>query len=122
MSLPILLISELSLRNVLLLAAMIFCVGVYGVLSRQNVLVVLMSLELVLNAANLTLVAFGRAILYQPPQIGMDMARSANVAHVFVMIVLAVAAAEAAVGLAILLAVYRKWRTIRAGDLHELSG
>lgn len=109
--------TDLSLRNALLLAAGIFCVGVYGVLSRQNVLVILMCVELMLNGANLALVAFGRAFLPLA-----DGAAKAGQSQAFVVMVLAVAAAEAAVGLAILLAAYRRWRTISAGEIHLLSG
>jgi NADH-quinone oxidoreductase subunit K len=120
---PLLALLELSLKNVLLVASAVFCVGVYGVLSRQNVLVILMCVELILNGANLALVAFGRAMLQAPPGTPTgELASRANVAHVFVVMVLAVAAAEAAVGLAILLAVYRRWRTTNAGEIHLLSG
>ena len=120
---PLLAVLGLSLKNVLLVASAIFCVGVYGVLSRQNVLVILMCVELILNGANLALVAFGRAMLQVAPGLpASELASRANVAHAFVVMVLAVAAAEAAVGLAILLAVYRRWRTTNAGDIHLLSG
>ena len=118
--LPLLVAQELSLSNVLILAAGIFCVGVYGVLSRQNLLVLLMCVELILNGANLAIVAFGRALAEQPNPEGVGAA--AGHSHAFVVIVLAVAAAEAAVGLAIVLAVYRKWRTIHGGEISSLSG
>ena len=113
---------ELGLKDVLLLAAAIFCVGVYGVLSRQNILVILMCLELIFNSANLALVALGRSLLYKPFEAETDLARIANIPDAFVVMVLAVVAAKAAVGLAILLAVYRKWRTTNSGEIHELSG
>jgi len=123
MSPPVLAVLELSLKDVLLLAAGIFSVGVYGILSRQNVLVLLMCVELILNSANLALVAFGRAWLQSSGGAApAELAAKANTSHVFVVIVLAVAAAEAAVGLAILLTVYRRWRTTNAGEIHLLSG
>ena len=123
MSTPVLALLELSLKNVLLIASAIFCVGVYGVLSRQNVLVILMCVELILNGANLALVAFGRAMLQAAPGASAsELASKANVSHAFVVMVLAVAAAEAAVGLAILLAVYRRFRTTNAGEINLLSG
>ena len=105
----------MSLAGALYLSAAIFCVGVYGVLSRQNLLILLMSLELLLNAVNLAIVAFGRSFLVNHPD-------DPSGPHVLVVIVLAVAAAEAAVGLSILLAVYRKWRSTNAGEIDMLRG
>lgn len=109
--------TQLTLDNVLLIASAIFCVGVYGILSRQNVIVILMCVELMLNAANMALVGLGRAALSMNPE-----PASPNMPQIFVIMVLAVAAAEAGVGLAILLAVFRKWRTTSAGELHLLKG
>ncbi len=108
---------ELSLQNVLLVAAGIFCTGVYGILSRQNLIIILMCIELMLNSVNLALVAFGRAFLGGPIP-----PAEPNLGQVFVIMVLAVAAAEAGVGLAILLAVFRKWRTTNAGEINLLRG
>jgi NADH-quinone oxidoreductase subunit K len=105
----------LTLEAALKLSAALFAVGVYGVLSRQNLIIILMSLELMLNAVNLSFVAFGRAYLERA-------GAGANDPQVFVVIVLAVAAAEAAVGLAILLAVFRKWRSTNAGAIDMLKG
>ena len=105
----------LSLSFCLYLSAALFSIGIYGVLTRRNLIVILMSLELMLNAVNLSLVAFGRAFLPKGPH-------DVSGPQVFVVMVLAVAAAEAAVGLSILLAVYRKWRTTNAGEIDMLSG
>ena len=113
--LPLLAGPGLSLENVLLIALGIFCIGVYGVLSRRNILVILMCLELMLNGANLALVAFARAYLPQDPS-------GANGSQAFAVMVLAVAAAEAGVGLAILLAAFRRFRTADSGDISLLSG
>ena len=107
----------LSLETVLLFVAGIFCIGVYGILSRQNIIVILMCIELMLNSVNLALVAFGRAALASDPDIA-----SPNMPQIFVIMVLAVAAAEAGVGLAILLAVFRKWRTTNVGEIDLLRG
>ncbi len=109
--------TELTLDNVLLIASAIFCVGVYGILSRQNIIVILMCVELMLNSANMVLVGFGRAAIASSPT-----PASPNMPQIFVIMILAVAAAEAGVGLAILLAVFRKWRTTNAGELHLLNG
>ncbi len=83
----------------LLLAAVLFVIGTVGVLTCRNVIVVFMSIELMLNAANLALIAFSRALNI------MD-------GHVFVFLVLAVAAAEAAVGLAMVITIFRNRETV----------
>ncbi|MBI2900292.1 MAG: NADH-quinone oxidoreductase subunit NuoK [Planctomycetes bacterium] len=93
----------------LLFSAAMFSVGVYGVLARRNLLIVLMSIELMLNGVNIALVAFSR--LHGGPD-----------GQVFVLMVMAVAAAEVAVGLAILIALFRTRRTVDTGDLTSLKG
>ena len=108
----------LSLEFCLYLSTAIFCVGVYGVLSRQNIIVILMSLEIMLNGVNLAIVSFGRHFIAGPRAEDI----SASTPQAFVIIVLAVAAAEAAVGLAILLAVYRRWRSTNSGEMNLLRG
>jgi NADH-quinone oxidoreductase subunit K len=89
----------LGISAYLIVGAVLFGIGVVGVLFCRNVIVMLMSVELMLNAANLAIVAFSRAL---------------NLAdgHAFVFLVLAVAAAEAAVGLAMVITVYRNRDTI----------
>jgi NADH-quinone oxidoreductase subunit K len=89
----------------LVVSAVLFTIGVVGVLVRSNAIVMFMSIELMLNAVNLTLVAYSN--------------RFGSVeGQVFVFFVMAVAAAEAAVGLAIILAVYRKLRSTDVDDAH----
>lgn len=100
------------LNNCLLLSAALFSIGVYGVVARRNILIMLMSVELMLNAANLSLVAFARHFH----------ARGDHAGQVFVMIAIAVAAAEAAVGLAILIAFFRNRQTADAGAMSTLNG
>ena len=90
----------------LIAAAALFCIGLYGVLSRKNAIAVLMGIELMLNAVNLNLVAFWR---YITPQ--------ALIGQVFAIIVITVAAAEAAVGLAIIIAAYRRRDTVVVDEL-----
>ncbi len=107
----------LSLETALLFSAAIFCIGVYGILSRQNIIIILMCVELMLNSVNLTFVALGRAAIASTP-----LPDSPSMPQVFVIMVLAVAAAEAGVGLAILLAVFRKWRTTNVGEINLLKG
>lgn len=90
----------------LILAAILFCIGLYGVLSRKNAIAILLGIELMLNAVNINLVAFWR---YLDPQ---QMAGQA-----FAVIVFAVAAAEVAVGLALIISVYRRRKTVVADEI-----
>ena len=94
------------IAHYLLFGAALFSIGAYGVLARRNLLIVLMSLELMLNGVNVTLVTFGRLF---------DNASG----QVFVLMVMAVAAAEVAVGLAIVISLFRTRQTV---DTHELQG
>ena len=87
----------------LVMAALLFSIGCVGVLVRRNIIVVLMSIELMLNAVNLTFVAFSHEL------------RSMT-GHVFALFVITVAACEAAVGLAIVLAFFRLKKTVRSDD------
>ena len=93
----------------LILSGLLFSIGAYGVLSRRNLLIVLMSVELMLNGVNVALVAFARG--HQ----NLD-------GHVFVMMVMGVAAAEVGVGLALLIALFRNRKVVDAGDLTTLKG
>ena len=93
----------------LLLGAVIFCIGVFGVIARRNAVMVLMSIELILNSVNLNLVAFA---LMNDNQDG----------HVFALYVIAIAAAEVGVGLAMVLMIYRNRRSIALDELSEMKG
>ncbi|MDX9990959.1 MAG: NADH-quinone oxidoreductase subunit NuoK [Anaerolineales bacterium] len=93
----------------LILSAILFSLGALGVLLRRNALVIFMSIELMLNAANLTFVAFSR--LYG----SFD-------GQIFVFFVMAVAAAEVAVGLALVVAIYRSRNTIDIDSMNSLKG
>jgi len=95
----------------LIVAAGMFCIGVYGVLARRNAIAILMSVELMLSAVNINLVAFWR---YVTPQ---NMSGQAFAAFVFV-----IAAAEAAVGLAIVISIYRTRRSVIVDDVNVLRG
>jgi NADH-quinone oxidoreductase subunit K len=90
----------------LTLAAALFCAGVYGVLARKNAVAILMGIELMLNAVNINLLAFGRYLAPDLPA-----------APMFIIIVLSVAAAEAAVGLALIISIYRRRNTVVAEDI-----
>jgi len=85
-----------GLEHYLVLAAVLFAIGLYGVLTKRNAVIVLMCLELMLNAVNITMVAFSRYIV---PEL--------LTGQVFAIFIMVVAAAEVAVGLAIILAIYR---------------
>ena len=97
------------LNQFLLLAAVLFAIGVYGVLARRNGVLVLMSIELILNAVNLNLVAFGAF-------------RETVAGEVFALFVIAVAAAEVGVGLAMVLLLYRNRRSIDLTQIDQLRG
>ena len=91
------------------LATVLFCIGVAGFLTRRNILVMLLSLELMLNGVNLNLVAMSYF---------MDSLRG----HVFTLFVITVAACEAAVGLGIVICLFRSRRTVRNDNIVELRG
>lgn len=95
----------------LIVAAALFCIGLYGVLSRRNAIGILMGIELMLNAVNVNLVAFWRY-----------MAPTTSGGQVFALFAFAVAAAEAAVGLALIIAIYRSRDTVIVEDIDLLRG
>jgi NAD(P)H-quinone oxidoreductase subunit 4L len=97
----------------LVVAAALFCIGVYGVLTRRNAVAILMSIELMLNAANVNLIAFARYTDYTRPAALMA-------GQTFSIFVITVAAAEAAVGLAIVICVYRNIQHINVDDINLL--
>jgi len=91
-------------------SAALFCVGLYGALARRNALAILMAIELMLNAVNINLVAFWR---YITPDLVAGQA--------FALIVFAVAASEAAVGLALIISIYRRRNTVAAEEINMLK-
>ena len=97
------------LNQFLLLGAILFCVGVYGVLAKRSAVLVLMSVELILNAVNINLLAFGA--------LAGDVTGA-----VFALFVIAVAAAEVGVGLAIVLAIYRNSHSVDLNDVDTMKG
>jgi len=101
----------LTLYHFLALSAVLFGIGVYGVLTRRNILGILMSIELMFNAANINFVAFNR---YLHP--------GAVWGQGFVIFVITVAAAEAVVGLSLVLAIYRNYKTVYTENLNILHG
>jgi NADH-quinone oxidoreductase subunit K len=99
----------LPLNYYLLLSAVLFVIGVVGVLTRRNAIIIYMSIELMLNAVNLTFIAFSRQL--------NDMG-----GHVFTFMVMVVAASEAAVGLAIIIAIFRNRSSVDVDEVNLLKG
>ncbi len=100
-----------NLNYFLTLSALVFCIGVYGVLTRRNAVAVLMGIELMLNAANINLVAFNRFI---------PMAQNSLAGQIFAIFIITIAAAEAVVGLAVIIALYRNFRHINLDEVNFL--
>jgi NADH-quinone oxidoreductase subunit K len=102
-------LQQIGIENYISLSALLFCIGVFGVLYRRNAIIMFMSIEIMLNAVNLLFVAF--STYHQDAQ-----------GQVFVFFSMAVAAAEVAVGLAILVAVFRNLSSIDIDNLKNLKG
>lgn len=100
----------IPLSYYLIFAALLFCIGLFGVLARRNAIAILMGIELMLNAVNVNLLAFWR---YRTPDMIAGQA--------FVVMVFAVAAAEVAVGLALFISIYRRRNTVTADEIDMLK-
>ena len=107
----------MSLESVLIIAAILFTIGLYGSLARRNALVVLMSIELMFNAVNLTFVGLSRYII--PAGIQQDLGTLLT-GQVFAVFIITVAAAEIALGLGIVFAMYRNSESVDLTDAVEL--
>ena len=97
------------INEFLLLGAVLFCIGVYGVIARKNAVMVLMSIELILNSVNINLLAFSQ--LHN----NLD-------GNVFALYIIAIAAAEVGVGLAMVLLIYRNRKSISLDELSDMKG
>ncbi|KXS43050.1 MULTISPECIES: NADH-quinone oxidoreductase subunit NuoK [unclassified Candidatus Frackibacter] len=97
-----------TLNHYLLLAAALFCIGLFGALSKRNAIAVLMSIELMLNAVNINLVAFSHFL-------------ADTVGQVFAIFVIAVAAAEITVGIAMVIAIYRNRFSVNVNEFNLLK-
>ncbi len=97
---------NIGLTHYLILSAILFSIGLYGAMVKRNAVVILMCIEIMLNAVNIAMVAFSRFIV-----------PSLLTGQVFVIFILVVAAAEAAVGLAIIIAIYRSRETIDTNNI-----
>lgn len=103
-----------TLNDYLFISGVLFSIGLVGVLVRRNILIIFMCLELMLNAANLSLVAFSR---FRVTPAGYPNYHG----EAFVFFIITVAAAEVAVGLAIIVALYRARRTVQVSDINKLQ-
>lgn len=99
------------LEHFLCISAILFALGLFGALSRRNAIGILMSIELILNSANLNLIAFNRA-----------WGDSTGTGQVMALFIIGIAAAGAAVGLALVLAIYRQRKTIAVDEIKLLKG
>jgi len=99
----------MPVKAILLVSCALFCVGIYGILTRRHAIGILLAIELILNAAGLNFVAFGRVFGQAEGQ-------------AFALFIIALAACEAAVGLAIILGLYRTAKTVLADEVQLLRG
>lgn len=99
-----------GLNHYLVVSALLFGLGLFGILSRRNAVAILMGIELMLNAANINVVAFNRYV-----------APAAVSGQVFALVIITLAAAEAAVGLALVMAVYRNLETIHVDEINLMK-
>lgn len=102
---------SVGLSTYLLVGAMLFCLGLYGVFAKRNIIAILMSIELMLNAVNINFVAFNRFRWYESDLTG----------HVAAIFVIVVAAAEVAVGLALVITIYRNRQTTNVDEFNWLK-
>jgi len=103
---------QLTLNHFLVLGAITFCIGLFGALSKRNAVSILMSIEIMLNAVNITLIAYASAFIHHQPT-GPRLT-----GQIFAIFIITVAAAEAAVALAMIIAIYRRRNTIDVGEIN----
>ncbi len=119
----------MTLENFLIVSAILFSIGLYGALSKRNAIAVLMSIELMFNAVNVAAVAFSRytvpaSLAYtpgSPEAIGSQLAHLLLTGQVFSIFIITIAAAEVALGLAIVIAIYRNRSTVFVTDAAQMS-
>jgi NADH-quinone oxidoreductase subunit K len=104
-------LEAVPLEWILVVAAAVFCIGLFGALSRRNTVGILMGVELMFNSVNINLVAFWR---YLQPDVVTG--------QIFALFIIVVAAAEITVGLAMIIAIYRSWLTVNVDQIDSLKG
>lgn len=101
---------QIPLSHIIIVSTLMFFIGVYGFISRKNLFTILMSVELVLNSAALNFVAFNRYFYPEKLQ-----------GHFFALFIISIAAAEAAVAIAIIIAIYRNYKNVDAEKINEMK-
>lgn len=112
----------IGLTHFLILGTALFGIGLYGALTRRNAVGILMSIELIFNSVNVNLVAFGRFVApwaHSPSP--LTAAQAAFTGQIFSIFIIAIAAAEAAVGLALVFTIYRNFKTIDVDNIHLMK-
>jgi NADH:ubiquinone oxidoreductase subunit K len=104
----------LSLNHFLVLGALLFCIGLYGALTKHNAVAVLMGIEIMLNAVNITFVGFSFYNTVKPWSTFLT-------GQIFAIFIITVAAAEAAVALAMIISIYRKRNTVDVGEINMMK-
>ncbi|MGZ3628981.1 MAG: NADH-quinone oxidoreductase subunit NuoK [Ktedonobacteraceae bacterium] len=104
----------LTLNHFLILGALLFCIGLYGALAKRNAIAVLMGIEIMLNAVNITMVGFAFFNTIKPWSTYLT-------GQIFAIFIITVAAAEAAVALAIIISIYRKRNTVDVGEINLMK-
>ena len=104
---------SLGLEHYLILSGILFCIGLYGALAKSNAVVILMCIEIMLNAVNIAMIAFSR---YLAPDVVV------LTGHVFAIFIMTVAAAEAAVGLAVIITIYRSHQSVDVEQVDSMQG
>ncbi|MBI2934889.1 MAG: NADH-quinone oxidoreductase subunit NuoK [Chloroflexi bacterium] len=107
---------SVGLNHYLVLSAFLFCIGLYGALSRRNAIIIMMCIEIMLNSVNIALVAFSHFIRAPLPA-----GQPFLTGQIFAIFIIVVAAAEAAVGLAIVISIYRSRETVDVSDINLLK-
>ena len=116
----------MNLESVLIVAAIIFSIGLYGALTKRNAITVLMSIELMFNAVNITAVALSRYVLparleQNPLQATDEMVQLLLTGQIFAVFIITVAAAEVALGLALVIAIYRGSQSVFVTDINQMK-
>jgi NADH:ubiquinone oxidoreductase subunit K len=105
----------LTLNHFLVLGAILFCIGLYGAIAKRNAIAVLMGIEIMLNAVNVTMIGFSYFNTVKPYSTHLT-------GQIFAIFIITVAAAEAAVALAMIISIYRKRNTVDVTTIDELKG
>jgi NAD(P)H-quinone oxidoreductase subunit 4L len=104
----------MDLNSVLILGAVLFCIGLYGALAKRNAIAILMGIEIMLNAVNISLVGFSFFNTVQPYSTFLT-------GQIFAIFIITVAAAEASVALAMIISIYRKRNTVDVGEINLMK-